>query len=371
MKAETQTFYEAAVLRTVVQISQTLDQALDLAALARGAALSPFHFHRVFRGMVGETPLEMHRRLRLERAARALLTSDVGVTAVAFDAGYETHEAFTRAFRQAYGASPSAFRHGVTDPKTGCVRPPQAELAAPSGVHYCDDPARALTVHIATKESIMHVDIETKPALRVATVTHVGPYNRISEAFARLGALAGPAGLFATPAAAMVAIYYDDPEVTPPEQLRSDAGLVVPEGVDLPAGLGEQRLPAGRYARTTHIGPYTQLGDAWSRLMGEWLPRSGSGWARATATRCIATTPPMRRPSNCTPSSFCRSRERWLPRQRTQTQGRASCPTVAHRALSRANFAATAEARTCRSTWNSWPRSGNGRASVRTRCSPL
>ncbi|MCY0990928.1 AraC family transcriptional regulator [Nannocystis sp. ILAH1] len=275
MKAETQSFYEAAVLRTVVQISQTLDQALDLSALARGAALSTFHFHRVFRGMVGETPLEMHRRLRLERAARALLTSDAGVTAIAFDAGYETHEAFTRAFRQAYGASPSAFRHGVTDPKTGCVRPPQAELAAPSGVHYCDDPTRALTVHIATKESIMNVDIETKPALRVATVTHVGPYNRISEAFARLGALAGPAGLFATPAAAMVAIYYDDPEVTPPEQLRSDAGLVVPEGLDLPAGLGEQRLPAGRYARTTHIGPYTQLGDAWSRLMGEWLPRSG------------------------------------------------------------------------------------------------
>ncbi|PCC74169.1 AraC family transcriptional regulator [Nannocystis exedens] len=275
VKAETQSFYEAAVLRTVVQISRTLDQALDLAALARGAALSPFHFHRVFRGMVGETPLEMHRRLRLERAARALLTSDAAVTAIAFDAGYETHEAFTRAFRQAYGVPPSAFRQGVPDPRTGCVRPPQAELAAPSGVHYCDDPTRELHVHIATKESIMQVDIETRPALRVATVTHIGPYNRISEAFARLGALAGPAGLFASPAAAMVAIYYDEPEVTPPEQLRSDAGLVVPEGVPLPAGLGEQRLPAGRYARTTHIGPYTELGDAWSRLMGGWLPRSG------------------------------------------------------------------------------------------------
>jgi AraC family transcriptional regulator len=50
---------------------------------------------------------------------------------------------------------------------------------------------------------------------------------------------------------------------------------VVPEEVPLPAGLVEQRLPAGRYAHTLHIGPYEQLGDAWARFMGEWLPASG------------------------------------------------------------------------------------------------
>src|SRR5882724_6391911 len=66
VKTETQSFYATAVERTVGRITETLDQAIDLAALARAAALSPFHFHRVFRGMVGETPLEMHRRLRLE-----------------------------------------------------------------------------------------------------------------------------------------------------------------------------------------------------------------------------------------------------------------------------------------------------------------
>ena len=115
MKKETQSFYEAAVELTVVRITQTLDQALDLAALARNAALSPFHFHRVFRGMLAETPLEMHRRLRLERAAGQLLGKDVPVTTIAFDAGYETHEAFTRAFRQAYGTSPSAFRQSSAE----------------------------------------------------------------------------------------------------------------------------------------------------------------------------------------------------------------------------------------------------------------
>ena len=100
MKPDTKSFYVAAVRRAIDRIVSSLDDALDLQSLAREAALSPFHFHRVFRGMVGETPLELHRRLRMERAADRLLGGGETVTAVAFDAGYETHEAFTRAFRR-------------------------------------------------------------------------------------------------------------------------------------------------------------------------------------------------------------------------------------------------------------------------------
>ena len=120
----------------------------------------------------------------------------------------------------------------------------------------------------------MNVIVEDMPQIRVATVPHVGPYNRISEAFQRLGSIVAPAGLLREDAM-MLALYYDDPEATPAEQLHSDAGISVPGDVDLPAGIVEKRLPAGRYARTTHLGPYTTLGDTWSRIMGEWLPGSG------------------------------------------------------------------------------------------------
>src|SRR5688500_7987224 len=103
VKPDTKSFYEQAVQRTAERIMRGLDEALDLEALAREAALSPFHFHRVFRGMVGETPLELHRRLRMERAAWSLIDGDGPITTIAFDAGYETHETFTRAFRTMYG----------------------------------------------------------------------------------------------------------------------------------------------------------------------------------------------------------------------------------------------------------------------------
>ena len=120
----------------------------------------------------------------------------------------------------------------------------------------------------------MDVESPEMPALRVATVPHVGPYNRIGEAFAKLGQIAGPAGLFG-PDSAMLAIYHDDPETTPPAELKSEAGIVVSPNVKIPEGLSERLLPAGRYARTVHHGSYEGLGDTWARFMGDWLPKSG------------------------------------------------------------------------------------------------
>ncbi|MGH9160070.1 MAG: AraC family transcriptional regulator [Vicinamibacteraceae bacterium] len=121
----------------------------------------------------------------------------------------------------------------------------------------------------------MDVEIKEMPELRVGTLRHIGPYTQISQAFERLGAIAGPAGLFQQPGAAMMAIYHDDPRVVSPDQLRSDAAIVVPENVALPEGLAEQRVAAGRYACAVHIGPYEKLDGVWARFLGEWLPASG------------------------------------------------------------------------------------------------
>ena len=275
MKPDTLSFYEQAVHRTARRVIDSLDAALVLEALASDAALSPFHFHRIFRGMVGETPLELHRRLRLERAASHLLDGDSPITMIAFDAGYETHEAFTRAFKAEYGASPSAFRKRGEEALARCVRPPQIEIKARSGIHFTRDGMPSSRIfNFVTGDSTMKVEISQGPEIRLASLRHVGPYTKISEAFSRLGAMAGPAGLFA-PSAQMIAVYHDDPEVTPEDKLRSDAAISVGPTTKVPAGFSETRIPAGRYAHTSFKGPYTELPDAWTRLMGEWLPKSG------------------------------------------------------------------------------------------------
>jgi AraC family transcriptional regulator len=273
VKPETQSFYERAVQRALEHVVAHLDDALDLERLARHAALSPFHFHRIFRGMVGETPLELHRRLRLERAAQHLLQTETPVTTLALEAGYDTHEAFTRAFRRHYGYPPSELRKELLE-GTSCARPHQIEIATRSGLHFRAD-ARAYDLsHLIQGDRNMNVTIENRPELRTATLRHIGPYHRISEAFARLGDLAGHAGLLDV-RPTMLAIYHDDPEVTPESELRSDAAIVIPPDVRVPDGLTEQHVPGGRYAKTTHLGPYSELGDTWARFMGQWLPGSG------------------------------------------------------------------------------------------------
>jgi AraC family transcriptional regulator len=266
MKPTTHSFYSDAVQRVIAHISSHLDEALALETLAEQACLSPFHFHRVFRGMVGETPVELGRRLRLERAAWRLLHTESPVTTVAFDAGYETHEAFSRAFRASYADSPSAFRRRAHA---------RIELAAANGVHFREDGGIQAFIPRDSGGRTMQVEIRTFPALRTGTVRHVGPYMQISEAFARLGELAAPARLFEQPDAMMVALFHDDPDTTPADQLRSDAAIVVSKDVALPEGLTEQWIPDGEYASTLHVGPYEQLGDTWARFMGEWLPASG------------------------------------------------------------------------------------------------
>src|SRR5262249_51843905 len=155
----------------------------------------------------GETPMEMVRRLRLERAAWRLAHTDRPVTEIAFDAGYEAHEAFTRAFRTHYDSSPSGFRGR---------KHPRAELTAPCGVHYSPQGFVPPFIPRDSGGQHMNVEITRMPELRLGTVRHVGPYNQIPLAFERLGRIVGPAATaLRQHGSAMIAIYHDDPESVP------------------------------------------------------------------------------------------------------------------------------------------------------------
>ena len=136
----------------------------------------------------------------------------------------------------------------------------------------------------------MNVEIVTRPELRVASVRHVGPYNQITGAFERLGALVAQSDLVCEPGG-LIAIFLDDPDAAPSAKLRSDAGIVVRSGAAFAPGLTEQLLPGGRYARTTHIGPYELLGDEWARFIGEWLPASGHQLGPGVSYEMYRNTP--------------------------------------------------------------------------------
>ncbi|MCI0397996.1 MAG: AraC family transcriptional regulator [Chloroflexi bacterium] len=91
-------------------IREHIDEPLNREVLAAVAGFSVPHFHRVFTACVGENIASYVRRVRLERAGRKLRMGAVDITEVALAAGYETHAAFGKAFKQQFGLSPSEFR---------------------------------------------------------------------------------------------------------------------------------------------------------------------------------------------------------------------------------------------------------------------
>jgi AraC family transcriptional regulator len=142
----------------------------------------------------------------------------------------------------------------------------------------------------------MDVRVERMPSLRVGAVRHTGPYLQINHAFERLGDIVDRAGVEKNADMAMLAIFHDDPESTPPAELRADAGLTFAADARLPKELEERWIPAGRYAHTTHIGPYEELGNAWARLKGEWLPSSGERLRDAPSFEIYRNTPETAEP---------------------------------------------------------------------------
>lgn len=263
MRAPTEADYRKRILRVLIYVQRHLDEPLSVEELARVAGFSPFHFHRIFRGMVGEALYDHVRRLRLERAAMRL-RGRRSVIEVALEAGYDSHPGFTRAFRAAFGQSPSAFR------RTRGVLP-----SRPAGqVSFAGAGGPVSFTARDTGGRRMEANIVTLPERRVAFVRHVGPYGSGGEAWQKLFAWAGPRGMF-PPRTPFFGLCWDDPEITPAERLRYDACCVVGDGAASEGEVGVQQVAGGEYARTVHRGPYEELGETYARLCGEWIPAQG------------------------------------------------------------------------------------------------
>jgi len=265
-KETTLRFHKERLLRVLVEIQQRLDEPLRLEELAALACLSPHHFHHVFTGMIGESLGSHIRRLRLERAACRLKLSRMQVVQIALEAGYETHEAFSRAFRDSFGCSPTQFRKRNRS---------SAQLQTASGIHYHHNAARLRDFRAARfGDKTMNVTIKHLEPMRVAFMRHVGPYSEVGKTWEKFMMLLGKEGLLGGDAQ-FIGVCHDDPAVTPPEKIRYDACMTVGGDFRAEGEIGLQTIPGGEYAVMTHFGPYEKLGESYAKLLGQWLPRSG------------------------------------------------------------------------------------------------
>lgn len=242
------------------------DEQLDLNRLAEVACLSPYHWHRIYAAMLGETVAATVKRLRLHRAAGLLAHTGLPVTTVARRSGYPNLQSFTRIFKATYGMPPAEYRRNGSHA--------QFQRDWSKGDEAMD----------------YQVDIRTVPDMTAVTVPHTGSYMDIGRAFGQLYMVLGQRGLV-QPGQKMVALYYDDPDIVPEAQLRSSAGVVPLKPYAVEAPLETRPIRGGEYAVLHYKGPYAGMRAAYQWLYGQWLPASGREAADAPAFEDYLNSP--------------------------------------------------------------------------------
>ncbi len=235
------------VARAVDAIVADPTANLRLGDLARLAHFSPFHFHRVYAGVVGETATATIRRVRLALASRLLTHSTESITQVGLAVGYDSPQAFTRAFRVFTGQSPRAFRQVLGQ-----------------GINAAGA-ASMLHGNTAVGPAVQIVDL---PAQRLRALRHTGPFATIPHVHRQLrlrvgvGAICGKWGVsFGRRGGAGNFRYY--------------AAVASPDPWPEQADVETLELPAGRYAVHRLVGPYTLINATVQALYARWMPGSG------------------------------------------------------------------------------------------------
>ena len=246
-----------ALMPFLIDVQRKLDGRLNLDRMAGRLGYSRYHFHRLFRSVVGETPRAHVERLRMERAAYKLWISPESVLDIALSVGFRSHETFSRAFKRHFGATPQAFRQDGRAARRQRI---------PQHGHWTPQDC-----------VLSEVRYETLRGMPLLAIRYIGPYNEIREPGSThdrhwRALLDGVRRKRAAHQPIAVAIFHDNPWLTPNEQQRAD--LCVPlalAGSDPGLTPGSRSIrciqfAAGLYAAITHMGPLSTRPLAFRRL---------------------------------------------------------------------------------------------------------
>ncbi|MDD1780955.1 AraC family transcriptional regulator [Enterovibrio sp. ZSDZ35] len=233
-------------------IYEHINDDLDMATLADVALISPYHLHRVYRGIYGSSLSDTIKRIRLHNASDTLINSDLSIEDVAKQAKYTSVQSFTRAFSESFGMPPARFRREGDH------------------IQFSLNP-------LNTEESIMHdVTIKHADGMTLIGYEHKGDYMNVGQQFEKLQGWLVSKGLL-TETTRFFGVYFDDPESVPIDKLTSLACVRVDNVADFPLeeDMHKYTVHPTKCAVLNYKGPYANMDAAYKWLFANWLPSSG------------------------------------------------------------------------------------------------
>ena len=241
--------------RVLAYIDANLEGDLSVNTLSQVANFSAFHFHRQFTAFVGVPVSRYVQLMRLRRAAHCLSCgADYSVLDAAFGAGFESPEAFSRAFRRAFGTTPSAFRK-------------QPNWQVWSAV---------FTIPHFSRNIIMQIRIVEFCAVRVAALEHRGAPALVGESVRKFIEWRMRSGQSPVASSRSFGIPFGNPDTTPAEEFRFAICGEIHEAVAANEfGVTERVIPGGRCVVVRHVGSPDHIGESIYPIYRDWLPSSG------------------------------------------------------------------------------------------------
>ena len=246
MKNITYNDYVQRINKVVAYINNHLDETLELKTLANEAALSDFHFHRIFKALKNEAIGGYITRLRLEATARLLRYTALTIEEIAFNIGYETPASLSKAFKKQYGISPTEYR---TNKDTYIMK---KEIINPD---------------LALKAPKI-VTLEPKSLIYVALTGAYGSLD-YGKAYEQLWAVIKAQKLF-TKGIESICISYDDPKITEGSLQRSDVCLAIHKSATPQEEVSCKTLAGGKYAVFFYQGSYENLSQVYDTAV-RWV----------------------------------------------------------------------------------------------------
>lgn len=276
-KEESKQVYIARINWVMDYINNNIDSTIDLSVMANIALFSPYHFHRIFTFITGETPKHFLLRIRLEKVASHLQnnTKD-SIQEIAFQYGFTNISSFSRAFKSYFKINAKEFRkldkaifikNGIRYSKNGKLISKISKNIEEKSDHICYIKQNELVI-MNTK-----IEIKQMPELHLIYCRHMGAFNKIGLAYDKLFKWATPKNLI-TPTTKTVTVYQDDPSVTDIEKVRQDACITVENDVKVEGEIGKSTVPGGKYAVGHFEINENEFEKSWN-TMCLWLTESG------------------------------------------------------------------------------------------------
>lgn len=238
-------------------IEQHLYDKITVHEVAAASHYSTYHFSRIFKALVGDTPKEYLRKRRLTVAAKRLLSEDIGILALAFDCQFDSQEAFTRAFKDLFNIPPAQYRK-QNDP----FRLLYKDQFSPHMLNFLQN------------ELSMQPEIITRPAVKLIGIAN--HYDDADLNLPRLWSGFRPyrENIKNRTSDESFGIYESYEEDGDDVHFTYVCCAVVENFDSIPEGMLKRELPEQLYAKFIHKGSVSHLDKTLKYIWGSWLPKS-------------------------------------------------------------------------------------------------